>query len=96
MTRQRHYHVFGGPDGRSIATVDANVSYFVAGSRARGRLRPFEYVLVDAAHGVRAFVPRHNSDLIEALHVCPEQIGDLEWETLRRELDRRGLKLSPT
>lgn len=96
MTRQRHYHVFGGPNGRSIATVDANVTYFVAGSRARGRVRPFEYILVDEAYGASAFVPRHTSDLIEALQACPEQIGDREWETLRSELEKRGLRLNPT
>jgi hypothetical protein len=91
MTRQRHYSVFGGPDGRSIASVALGATKIRAKGKYRGRVLPYEYVLVDAPDGTQAFVPRRNTDLTTAFSECEGSPGEREWDTLAAEMERRGL-----
>jgi hypothetical protein len=91
MTRQRHYSVFGGPEGRSIASVALGARTMRAEGQPFGMLLPYEYVLVDAPDGTQAFIPRRNSDLLVAYLDCNTSAGDREWDILAAEIARRGL-----
>lgn len=92
MTRLRHYSVFGGPDGRTIASVALGQDYLLAEDRPNGRVAPYAYVLVDAPDRTKVFVPRRDADLLKALAECSPDVGDREYETLTAEVERRGLR----
>lgn len=88
----RHYHVYGGPEANTIASVHLRATTYSTRDARRRNSRDYVYVLVARPDGGSAFVPLSDIDLRKAHASCSNEPSSTEAETLSAEMERRGLK----
>jgi hypothetical protein len=89
-----HFRVYGGPEGGTVASVHPRATTFTAHSDRRFRnLLRYDYVLVEAPDGGKAFVPENDGELRQAFLSASGELDDRETETLAAEMRRRGLDI---
>lgn len=87
----QHFYVYGGPEGGTIARVNAGATTYSQIDHRRRHVLPYSYVLVGDPSGGQAFVPEDDNELRRAFLSISRKAGDRETEALTAEMKRRGL-----
>lgn len=88
---QKHFYVFGGPQGGTLASVKAGAKTPSVPDPTHVQGVRYSYVLVDGPGGRQVFVPESDQCLRQAFLSCSGEPGSPEAETLATEIQRRGL-----
>ena len=87
----KHFYVFGGPQGGTLASVKAGATTLSVLDPTHVQGVRYSYILVDGHDGRKVFVPEDNQCLRAAFLSTSGEPGDGETETLAAEIQRRGL-----
>lgn len=87
----KHFYVFGGPQGGTLASVKAGATMLSVRDPTHVQGVRYGYVLVDGSDGRKVFVPENDHCLRTAFLTASGEPGSREIETLSVERQRRGL-----